>query len=99
MYLDNSSAPTGTLTNTMSIYGLPFANNSGGFGCVLTVGFLNFVDAPASKYQIAARIGNGASYMTPEWFQDDSGVTNMTAQDFDYSDARLVITGHYYTDS
>ena len=99
MYLDNSSAPTGTLTNTMNIYGLPFANNSGGFGCVLTVGFLNFVDAPASKYQIAARVANGASYITPEWFQDDSVVTNMTAQDFDYSDARLVITGHYYTDS
>jgi len=99
MYLDNSSAPTGTLTNTMNIYGLPFANNSGGYGCILTVGYVIGVDVPSSKYQIAARIANGNSYITPEWYQDDSTVTNMVAQDFDYNDARLVITGHYYTDS
>jgi hypothetical protein len=99
MYLDNASAPTGTLTNTMNIYGLPFANNSGGYGCVLTVGYLINVDVPASKYQIAARIANGNSYITPEWYQDNATVVNITAKDFDNNDARLVITGHYYTDS
>jgi hypothetical protein len=55
--LDNSSSPTGTLSNQMSITGLPFTSSPGsGYGASLAIGFEVNIDYPSGGLGIQAII-------------------------------------------
>lgn len=96
-YLDNSSAPTGTLSNEMTIAGLPFTSSSGiGYGCSISIGFFIRIDWPATAKQLAARITANSNQITLQWAQDDDTAAEFTASNFDQSDARIAFAGFYF---
>ena len=96
LQLDNISAPTGTLTNQMTITGLPFTAAAGiGYGASLAVGFEVYIDYPAGVTNIQARVIAGASYIELRFTEDDGGGVDFLASNFDWSDARIALSGCY----
>ena len=96
LQLDNISAPTGTLTNEMTITGLPFTAAAGiGYGASLAVGFEVYIDYPTGGLNIQARILAGTSYIGLRFTKDDDAGADFLASNFDWSDARIALSGCY----
>jgi hypothetical protein len=94
--VDNSSAPTGTLTNEMSITGLPFTSSSGsGFGASLAIGFEVIIDYPTGALGIQARIPANTTNIVLRFTKDDASGDDFLASNFDNGDARIALTGCY----
>jgi hypothetical protein len=94
--LDNSSAPTGTLTNEMSITGLPFTSSPGsGFGASLAIGFEVYIDYPAGGLGIQARIPASTTSISLRFTKDDASGDDFLASNFDWGDARIALAGCY----
>jgi hypothetical protein len=94
--LDNSSAATGTLTNEMSITGLPFTSSPGsGFGASLAIGFEVHIDYPAGGLGIQARIPASSTSISLRFTKDDASGDDFLASNFDFLDARIALSGCY----
>jgi hypothetical protein len=94
--IDNSSAPTGTLTNEMSITNLPFTSlSSMRFGASLAIGFEVAIDFPSGGLGIQARIPANTSIISLRFTKDDASGDDFLASNFDNSDARISLAGCY----
>ena len=94
--LDNASSPTGTLTNEMSITGLPFTSSPGmGYGASLAIGFEVYIDYPAGGLNIQARIVSNTTSISLRFTKDDASGDDFLASNFDFSDARIAFAGCY----
>ena len=94
-FVDNSASPTGTLTNEMTIAGLPFLSESGGYGASVAIGYMVNIDWPTAAKQLVARITASSTQITLMWSEDDAGGLDFLASAFDASDARIAIAGCY----
>lgn len=96
-FVDNSLAPTGTLSNAMTITGLPFTSSSGiGYGCSIALGFVVAIDYPATAKQITAIVPANSTAITLQFSVDDGSIISLTAENFDYTDARIGFAGFYF---
>ena len=94
--LDNSSAPTGTLTNEMSITGLPFTSSPAtGYGASLAIGFEVYIDYPAGGLGIQAIIPANTTRISLRFTKDDASGDDFLASNFDWGDARIALSGCY----
>ena len=94
--LDNASAPTGTLTNEMSITNLPFTASAGmGYGASLAIGFEVGIDYPTGGLGIQARIVSNTTSISFRFTKDDASGDDFLASNFDGSDARIALAGYY----
>jgi hypothetical protein len=94
--LDNSSATTGTLTNQMTITGLPFTSSPNiGYGASLAIGFEVGIDYPAGGLGIQAIIPANTAYIGLRFTIDDASGDDFLASNFDGSDARIALAGCY----
>jgi len=93
--LDNNSSPTGTLSNAMSINGLPFTSINGGYGACLAAGFEVKIDYPAGGLSLQARILGNNTQITLRFTIDNGSGDEMLASSFSDSDSRLVLSGCY----
>ena len=93
-FVDNSASPTGTLTNEMTIAGLPLSE-SGGYGASVAIGFMVNIDWPTAAKQLVARVTASSTQITLMWSEDDAGGLDFLASAFDASDARIAIAGCY----
>jgi hypothetical protein len=93
--LDNISSPTGTLTNEMTITGLPFTSINSGYGASLAVGFEVLIDYPAGGLSLQARIPGNTTQITLRFTIDNGSGDDFLASNFDASDARIALGGCY----
>jgi hypothetical protein len=94
--LDNSNPPTGTLTNEMTITGLPFTSSTTtGYGASLAIGFEVYIDYPAGGLNIQARIPSNTTQITLRFTIDDNSGGDFLASNFDFGDARIALAGCY----
>jgi len=94
--LDNNSSPTGTLTNEMSITGLPFTSSPGsGYGASLAIGFEVNIDYPTGGLGIQARISTSTTSISLRFTKDDASGDDFLASNFDQGDARIALAGCY----
>jgi hypothetical protein len=94
--LDNASAPTGTLSNPMTITNLPFTAAAGsGYGASLAVGFEVGIAYPAGAIGIQARVLAGTTSIELRFTQNDASGDDFLASNFDGSDARIALSGCY----
>jgi hypothetical protein len=95
-HLDNSSNPTGTLTNEMSITNLPFTASAGmGYGASLAIGFEIDIDYPSGGLGIQARIASNTTSISLRFTKDDNSGDDFLASNFDGIDARIALAGCY----
>jgi hypothetical protein len=94
--LDNASAPTGTLSNPMTITNLPFTAAAGsGYGASLAIGFKVNIAYPAGGLGIQARVLAGTTSIELRFTQNDASGDDFLASNFDNGDARIALAGCY----
>ena len=89
----SGGAITGTLTNAISITGLPFTADSVGGGGGITGG--NYIDWGASDKQLAPYVTGTTAILSFTWIQDDASANIVLASDFDHASLYLQVTGSY----
>jgi hypothetical protein len=94
-FFDTSSGATGTLTNQVTITGLPFTSQSGTYGFGITLAYFVGINFPAGAVQATARVGANSTTIFIEFATDNGSPIDMIASDIDGSDDRLVFSGSY----
>ena len=95
--IDNSAVPTGTLTNAMTISGLPFTSASFYTGYALSFCFLTSVTYPTGGLEFLAMVSNGAATIELQFSRTAAGLLEATPACINFSDARFSFTGSYLT--
>lgn len=87
---------SGTMTNQVSITGLPFTSrNIANVYVACSIGDLYGVDWPANAKQLFAHIPPNSTRIDLYWAMDDGAAEPLKAQDLDGAVVALAISGSY----